>query len=105
MKQIICLSEAVGKTILKIKEGEDSVCLFFTDGTYIYILAEMDWDDPTINLNCTPAYREQLFYEIIDQQEYDRLMKEVADKNNLLHEQHEREIYERLKKKFEEGKT
>ena len=107
-KQMNNMKDTIGKTIenfafINNSEGQDLLFLSFTDDTFLCIKPEEDYDNClTINIgdpiNVIGFYNEDLIkLGIITVNEIeDYRNKEIKRKENL-----EKQLYERLKKKFE----
>ena len=104
-------SEMDGKTVLKAtkhKARDDKLMVQFTDGTAINIGIDPGYDpgDEALAVDATELSLDELYgFGLIEIGEYRARLNEQNAAREVVKEREERQVYERLKKKFEQGDT
>ena len=88
-----------GKTIAKALDGCGTFLMRFTDGTFTALTAERGYcdDDPELNFDTNPEASNLHEIGVLSHGEYVAIANAKGEEAN----KEERELYERLKKKFE----
>src|SRR6185312_3905786 len=95
--QVMEATECDGKVIAGVHHGWNALGLVFTDGTFLWLQAESDFDS-TAGITCAaaPDLTDALGMGLMDRAEFDRVVAtEKADADRK-----ERQEYERLRTKF-----
>lgn len=97
---------AVGKTVARVKGGNDHDYLFleFTDGTFLYIEADGYDDGAGIELSGAIDKSEAYSLDLIDRDLYETSVRERNAAFAAEQDAAERATFERLKAKFGEAK-
>ena len=108
MDMIYKIDDAIGKTIrgIAMSDNESEVAVAFTDDTACVLRAEaVEGCEPEIVLTCLNVLnfgaRSLVEAGIVTREHVAELVREEEEKANARQEDHDRAVYERLRKKFE----
>ena len=98
------------KKIIKAYSSYKEIKLLFEDNSYVIFTTSLDYDGvPELNIKEKENIRDKAFtmfnFGLISKKEYDEIEKKWREDINKRKEQEEKELLEKLKKKYEGGKN